>query len=181
MSDDRLSQISLLCLDVDGVLTDGSIRIDDLGYETKRFHVRDGLGIRMWQLLGNDVAIITGRTGLAVRHRANELGIRHVIQSVADKLSAFDDLLNRLDLGPHEVAVMGDDVPELPLMRVAGYAMAVADAISEVRHEADYVTQNRGGNAAVREAIEHLLKARNQWDEAVQRFLNRTKPNGSNP
>jgi 3-deoxy-D-manno-octulosonate 8-phosphate phosphatase (KDO 8-P phosphatase) len=179
MTHERLQQVTMLCLDVDGVLTDGSICIDDLGHETKRFHVRDGSGIRMWQLLGNDVAIITGRMGQAVRHRADELGIRHVIQGAADKLAAFHDLLNRLDLSPQDVAVIGDDVPELPLLRVAGYAMAVADAVPEVKHEADYVTQRAGGDAAVREAIEHLLKSRGQWDEAVQRFLERSGPEPS--
>lgn len=174
MTDERLAQISLLCLDVDGVLTDGSIYLDDLGREMKRFHVRDGSGIRMWQMLGNEVALITGRRGMALRHRAEELAIPHVIQGATDKLAAFDDLLSRLDLGPHEAAVIGDDVPELPLMRVAGYAMAVADAVPEVLREADFVTQRGGGHAAVREAIEHLLRARDQWDEAVQRFLNRS-------
>lgn len=173
MPDDRLARISLLVLDVDGVLTDGSIYLDDDGREFKRFHVRDGTGLTMWRLMGNNVAIITGRRGMAVQHRANELGIQHVMQGVSNKLAAFQDLLAQLHLKPENAAVIGDDVPELPLMRAGGYAMAVADAADELKKHADFITQKPGGHAAVREAIEHVLSARGEWPEAVQRFLNR--------
>ena len=175
MPDDRLTRITLLVLDVDGVLTDGSIHIDDDGRESKRFHVRDGTGIRIWQLMGYHVAIITGRRGMAIQHRARELGIEHVRQGVANKLSAFNELLQQLHLKAENAAVLADDVPELPLLRAGGYAMAVADAVAEVKNEARFVTKNPGGHAAVREAIEHLLNARGQWPEAVQRFLKREK------
>lgn len=166
---------TVLCLDVDGVLTDGSLYIDDHGNEMKRFHVRDGSGVRMWMLMGYEVVIITGRSGMAVRHRANELGVRMVIQGAADKESAFHDALKQLGASAKQVAIVADDVPELPIIRAAGYAIAVADAVDEVQRACDFVTDRPGGHAAVREAIEHLLKSRGQWDEAVKRFLNRAK------
>jgi 3-deoxy-D-manno-octulosonate 8-phosphate phosphatase (KDO 8-P phosphatase) len=163
-------RVSLLCLDVDGVLTDGSIAIDDHGVETKRFHVRDGTGLRLWVGLGHEVAIITGRSGMALRHRAAELGIRHVMQGVADKGEALDELLQELSVAPGQVAALGDDLPDLPLLQRAGYAMAVGDAVAEVRAAAAFVTVRPGGHGAVREAVEHLLKAQARWDEALEKF-----------
>lgn len=159
--------IALLVLDVDGVLTDGSILIDDHGCETKRFHVRDGTGIAIWRRLGGEVAIITGRSGRAVGHRAVELGVRHVVQGVADKADAFGTLLDELDIAASASAAMGDDLPDLPMLRLAGYPIAVADAVPEVRALAEFVTVRPGGRGAVREAIEHLLKAASRWDEAL--------------
>jgi len=159
--------IRLLCLDVDGVMTDGGIRIDDLGTETKRFHVRDGTGIRMWLALGYHLAIITGRRGQAVRHRANELGIDLVVQGSGDKRAAFHDLLEKLNLVASQAAMLGDDLPDIPVMMLCGYPMAVADAVSEVREMAAFVTERPGGHGAVREAIEHILRARDEWAEAM--------------
>jgi 3-deoxy-D-manno-octulosonate 8-phosphate phosphatase (KDO 8-P phosphatase) len=164
------AQISLLCLDVDGVLTDGSIAIDDLAVETKRFHVRDGTGLRLWMGLGHEVAIITGRSGMAVQHRAAELGIRHVIQGAADKGEAFAELLQQLGVEAAQVAALADDLPDLPVLRRAGYPMAVGDAVAEVRAVAAFVTVRPGGHGAVREAIEHLLKAQERWGEALEKF-----------
>lgn len=165
-----VENIELICLDVDGVLTDGGIHIDDLGRETKRFHVRDGLGLRLWQHLGGEVAIITGRSGAAVRHRAGELGINHVFQGSRDKVADFGHLLDDLDLAASQAAFIGDDLPDLPVMRLAGYPIAVADAAREVRDIAEYVTTRPGGLGAVREAVEHLLKAQDRWDEALELF-----------
>ena len=170
MGDGAAANVELLCLDVDGVMTDGSIRLDDNGVETKRFHVRDGTGIRIWTRLGYQVALITGRSGNAVKHRAAELGIRHVVQASTDKAQALDELLGELSLAPAQAAVLGDDLPDLPMIRVAGYAMAVADAVPEVRRAAAFVTTLAGGKGAVREAIEHLLREKNRWDEAVGLF-----------
>jgi 3-deoxy-D-manno-octulosonate 8-phosphate phosphatase (KDO 8-P phosphatase) len=160
-------RIKLLCLDVDGVMTDGGIRIDDHGIETKRFHVRDGTGIRMWLALGNHIAIITGRSGQAVRHRARELGIEHVVQGSGDKQTAFHDLLEKLGLAASQAAMLGDDLPDIPVMLLSGYPMAVADAAGEVRELAAFVTGQPGGHGAVREAIEHILRMRDEWDEAM--------------
>ncbi|MCP3905022.1 MAG: HAD-IIIA family hydrolase [Planctomycetes bacterium] len=170
MPEDTAQSLRLLVLDVDGVLTDGSILIDGHGMETKRFHVRDGLGIQLWRLLGYDVAIITGRSSAAVQHRATELGIRHVFQGVGDKVAAFGELLKDLDINASQAAVIGDDLPDLPMMRLSGYPMAVADGSPEVRETAEFVTTRPGGRGAVREAIEHLLKLEDRWDEALAYF-----------
>ncbi len=164
------ANVKLLCLDADGVLTDGSININDQGVETKRFHVRDGTGIRVWLRLGYDVAIITGRSGLALRHRADELAVPYVFQGVKEKGKCFLDLLERLGLHASEAAMLGDDLPDLPLLNRCGYPMAVADAVPEVKAVAAFTTKKTGGHGAVREAIEHLLDARDQWNEAISLF-----------
>ncbi len=170
MTDEVFANIRMLCLDVDGVLTDGGIYLNDQGVETKRFHVRDGAGIRMWTALGFEIAVITGRSGMALRHRLNELGIEHLVQGSSDKGASLVQLMNRLELAPEEVAVLGDDLPDLPMMRIAGYAMAVADAVRDVLSESDFVTVRPGGTGAVREAIEHLLKHKDAWDDALALF-----------
>ncbi len=162
--------IELLCLDVDGVLTDGGIRLDDRGVETRRFHVHDGLAIKIWMKLGYRAAILSGRTSPAVQRRAEELGIPHVIQGLDDKAAAFRTLLGELSLDASRAAVLGDDLPDLPVLRLAGYPMAVADAVAEVREPARYVTSRPGGHGAVREAVEHLLKAKDRWQEALALF-----------
>lgn len=167
---DAAENVRLLCLDVDGVMTDGGVRLDDLGVEIKRFHVRDGAGMRIWLKLGYEIAIITGRSGMAIHHRAAELGIQHVLQGLKHKRDAFTGLLNALDLRASEAAMLGDDLPDLPVMRLAGYPMAVADAAEEVRSVARFVTTRPGGHGAVREAIEHLLKSRGEWDRALKLF-----------
>jgi len=170
MPNTDIAQIELLCLDVDGVMTDGSIMLDNHGNEIKRFNAPDGLGIKIWIELGYYVAIITGRSGMAVTHRAAELGIKYVYQGVKDKGKTLQELLNELGLKPEEAAVLADDLPDLPMMRVAGYAMAVGDGVSEVRSAAAFVTVRPGGHGAVRESIEHLLKAKGRWDEAIALF-----------
>ena len=162
--------IVLLCLDVDGVMTDGHIVIDDHGSESKRFHVRDGSGLKVWHRMGGQIAIITGRSGMALRHRAEELGIQHIFQGSRDKVADFAELLTDLQLAASQAAVLCDDLPDLPLMRVAGYPMAVADAAAEVRAAATWVTTRPGGHGAVREAIEHLLKMQERWDDALALF-----------
>lgn len=164
------NQVQLLCLDVDGVMTDGSIVLDDEGVESKRFHVRDGTGIKIWMRLGYQVAFITGRRGEAVRHRARELGVTHLVQGSQDKLADFQTLLGELELTAAHAAMLGDDLPDLPIMLEAGYPMAVADAVAEVRQAAAFVTKSAGGHGAVREAIEHLLGVKRQWDQAVMLF-----------
>jgi len=170
MPDSAAATVELLCLDVDGVMTDGSISLDDNAVETKRFHVRDGTGIRIWSRLGYQVALITGRSGQAVQHRAAELGIEHVIQASTDKAASLDEILTKLSLEPAQAAILGDDLPDLPMLRKAGYPMAVADAVAEVRQVAAFVTTRAGGNGAVREAVEHLLSAKGRWNEAVDLF-----------
>lgn len=150
-------RIDLLLLDVDGVLTDGRIRIDDRGVETKVFHVRDGYAIRRWLEAGRQLAIVTGRAGGAVRARADELGITHVLQGVRDKGAATDALARRLECPRERIAAVGDDVPDLPMLAASGYPVAVADAVRAVREAAEFVTVRPGGAGAVREVIEHLM------------------------
>jgi 3-deoxy-D-manno-octulosonate 8-phosphate phosphatase (KDO 8-P phosphatase) len=151
-------------------MTDGSINLDDHGVETKRFNVRDGTGLRLWTRLGYQVAIITGRGGGALRIRARELGITNVVQDAGDKAAAFEKLLQTLALPASQSAILADDLPDLPVMRRAGYPMAVADAAPEIIEAAAYVTTRPGGSGAVREAIEHLLRARQRWEEAAGLF-----------
>lgn len=139
-ADSAAARVKLLCLDVDGVLTDGTVALDDLGHETKRFHARDGLGIRLWTRLGGQVAVITGRSGLAVRHRLEELGVRLLYSGSADKLHDLHAALRETGLTPAEAAFVGDDLPDLPAMRACGYPVAVRDAAQEVLAIARYVT-----------------------------------------
>ena len=162
--------VRLLVLDVDGVLTDGSIQLDDLGHETKRFNVRDGFGIKLWQKMGFAVAIITGRSGEAVKHRARELGIEHVVQGSGDKLGALQTLCTSLGVGLGECACIADDWPELAMMRSVGYPIAVADADTRVLAAAAHVTRHGGGQGAVREAIEHLLDQRGLLARALAQY-----------
>lgn len=163
-------EIALLLLDVDGVLTDGAILLDADGRETKRFHVRDGLGIKAAQRCGIRVGLLTARSSAATAHRAAELGIEIVHQGAGDKLAMFEKICQRLNLGPAAVAYMGDDLADLAVMRRVGYALAPADAADEIRQTARYVTERAGGRGAVREAIEHLLRASGRWAEVVASY-----------
>lgn len=149
--------ILLLVLDVDGVLTDGSINLDDDGGETKRFSAADGVGLRTWQRLGYRVAVITGRGGSAVRHRLADLGVAEVVQGSKDKAASLRTVSERTGVPPERMAYVGDDWPDLSPMRLVGYPIAVANAAEEVQAIARFVTTRRGGDGAVREAIEHLL------------------------
>ena len=166
----RCAAIELLVLDVDGVLTDGSIWVDDDGVEVKRFHVRDGAGIAYWQRAGKRAAIISGRKCRAVDHRAAELGIDRVYQGRLDKRPVLDEVLGLEGLSPHQACVVGDDLADIPALRVAGLAVAVADAAAETRAAAHIVTRSSGGCGAVREVVELILQAQGRWNEIVERY-----------
>jgi len=168
----RAEKIRLLVLDVDGVLTDGSIIYTDAGEEIKRFHVRDGNGIRMVLQAGIEVALITGRRSQALAHRAKNLNIAYTFQGVRDKLEVLRSLQSQLDVAPRETAVVGDDLVDLPIMLPAGFAVAVADAPKEVRERSHMVTSVPGGRGAVREVCEILLKAKGLWDDLLRQFCN---------
>ena len=168
--DERARAIRLVVLDVDGVLTDGRIIYTDAGEEIKAFHVRDGHGLRMLQEAGLTVAIITGRRSLAVAHRAQNLGITHVYQGVRDKVAVLRQLQEELALSPAATAVMGDDLVDLGMMAQAGLAAAVADAPPEVRQRAHWLSSLPGGQGAVRELAELLLKAQGHWDRLLARY-----------
>jgi 3-deoxy-D-manno-octulosonate 8-phosphate phosphatase (KDO 8-P phosphatase) len=167
---DRAARVELLLLDVDGVMTDGGIAYTDGGAELKRFHVRDGSGLKLWQLAGKRAAIVSGRNSPAVTRRAAELGVAPVLQGHADKLVAFEAVLAETGLRPEQVCAVGDDLPDLPVLRRCGLAVAVADACPEVREAADYVTAVPGGHGAVRDAIEWLLKLQGGWESMVEKF-----------
>lgn len=152
--------IRLLVLDVDGVLTDGRLYFGPRGEALKVFDVRDGLGLVQVQRTGLRVAVISSRRSPMVVMRCRELGVRHVHQGVADKLGVFARLCARLKLTPAACACVGDDLPDLPLMRAAALSFAVADAHREVRRAADVVTRLPGGRGAVREVCDHLLALR---------------------
>ena len=166
----RAASVRLLCLDVDGVLTDGTVALDDLGHETKRFNARDGLGITLWRRLGGEVAVITGRAGLAVRHRLEELGVRHLYSGSHDKLHDLRAAAEACGIPLSAVAFVGDDLPDLPAMRACGYPVAVHDAVAEVRAAAAFVTAAPGGRGAVRETVEHLLRTQDRWNDALAMF-----------
>ncbi|MFN7022643.1 MAG: KdsC family phosphatase [Phycisphaerales bacterium] len=160
--------IRLLALDVDGVLTDGSIMLDDRGVETKRFNVRDGQGLTAWIQLGLEVAIITRRSGRALQHRCRELGITRIVQGCNNKAQAIRELSRLTSIDPADMAYVGDDWPDLPAMRIVGYPIAVADAAPELIPVARHVTHRRGGEGAVREAIEHLLRGLGLLERAIE-------------
>ena len=149
--------IRLLVLDVDGVLTDGQLYFGPRGEALKVFHVRDGVGLRQLQRAGLEIAVISGRRSPMVAARCRELGVRHVLQGVGDKLAALMRLCARLKLTPAACACVGDDLPDVPLMRAAALSFAVADAHRVARRAADVVTRLPGGRGAVREVCDHLL------------------------
>lgn len=159
----RASRIRLLVLDVDGVLTDGGLVYGASGEETKRFHVHDGLALVAARRAGLQVAVLSSRASAAVTRRMSELGVAEIHQGVTDKAQALEALRERLGLRAAEVAVMGDDLPDLPAMGCAGLALAPANAVAEVKRAAHWVARRRGGDGAVREAVEMLLKARRAW------------------
>lgn len=163
MLDKKLKDIKMLILDVDGVMTDGRICMNDNGEETKSFNVKDGYGIRLMLDAGIDVAIITGRRSGVVDRRAKDLGIKYVYQGVSDKRAAGIGLLAERNLTGDHACYIGDDLPDIPLLRYVGLPVSVADAVKEVQEEALYVTRKNGGEGAVREICELILKAQGAW------------------
>jgi 3-deoxy-D-manno-octulosonate 8-phosphate phosphatase (KDO 8-P phosphatase) len=161
--DRRLARVQLLLLDCDGVLTDGGVTWSSAGIESKTFHIRDGLGIRAWQRAGGRTGIVTGRSSDVVDRRAAELGVEFVRQGVHDKVEATVAILKDCGLGWEQVAFVGDDLPDLPVIERCGLGVAVADACRELVAAAHLVTRLPGGRGAVREVVERLLEARGAW------------------
>lgn len=168
--DQTASTLKLLVLDVDGVLTDGCVIYDSNGGETKAFNIKDGLGIKLLQAAGIDVAMITGRRSAMVERRAAELGITQLIQGREDKLAALEQLLAELNLKPEQVAYMGDDLPDLSAIQRVALGCCPADAASDVRAAANWIASSAGGRGAVRELAEQLLHSRNQWASLVEKY-----------
>jgi len=171
MLDEKAAKIKLLILDVDGVLTDGRIIINDRGEEIKSFHVRDGQGLKLLMNAGIEVIIITGRKSEAVAYRAKELGIREVYQGVKDKGALCKKLMVQKNLEKDHLCCIGDDLPDLPLFRLAGLSIAVADAADEVRQAAGIIAEKSGGKGAVREACEMILKTKEKWEDVLSPFV----------
>lgn len=163
-------KIKLLILDVDGVLTDGSIILDDTGNELKAFHVRDGHGIKMLMRAGVHVALVTGRYSKVVGRRAQELGIREIFQRCFDKRVAYRELAEKYSLLDSEIAYVGDDIVDIPVLKRSGFPVTVADAEIEVRKCARMVTKKAGGRGAVREVCDLLLKARGLWKGIIHEY-----------
>ena len=166
-----LAEIEMLVMDVDGVLTDGTLIINADGTESKSFNSLDGHGIRMWQRAGLKVALISGRASEPTKVRAEQLQIEHVFQDCHHKLPVFKELLEQIGLSPDKVAYIGDDLTDLPLIRYAGFGVTVANAVDEVKQYADYVTSRPGGSGAVREVIEYILKNSGRWQQLMTRYL----------
>lgn len=156
----RLRKIKFLLLDVDGVLTDGGVYYGEAGEEFKKFNTQDGFGIVRIQSMGVKIGIITGRFSRSVERRAKELGITEVYQNMENKAEAYGAIKTRLGVGDGEIAYIGDDEPDLPILSKAGFSAAPADAVGDVRKAVDYVCKRRGGEGAVREVIDMILSAR---------------------
>ena len=168
---ERARKIKLLILDCDGVLTDGRILMLPGGDETKAFDVKDGHAMVMAQRAGLRIAIISGRKSSVVRARAAELGVAHLYEMAWLKIEPFERVLAEEGLNDEEVCYAGDDVVDIPLLRRAGLAVAVADAVEETKQHSHFVTARAGGRGAVREVIELILKAQDKWDDALSRYI----------
>lgn len=160
----------MILSDVDGVLTNGSIVYDNHGVESKQFHVRDGLGIRLWMQAGHQFGILTARSSHIVRLRAAELQIPIIRQGFEEKLPVAQQVMAENGLQPNQVCYIGDDLPDVPVMRMVGLAVTVADAPAEVRQVAHWTTQKNGGQGAVRELIEKILESQKRWSELKARY-----------
>jgi len=158
-------------MDCDGVLTDGHIWLLENGEDQKAFHTRDGLGIELLHRAGLKSGLISGRISSAVQRRAEGLRMSFIWQGREDKLQAFAETLDQAGVSNEEVAFVGDDLNDIPLMLRSGLAVAVADAARETREHAHYVTTARGGRGAVREAVELILKSQGRWDDLVKKYL----------
>ncbi|HMO15589.1 MAG TPA: HAD hydrolase family protein [Pirellulaceae bacterium] len=168
--DQRLSKIRMILSDVDGVLTDGGIYFDNQGIEIKRFHVRDGLGIKLWKKAGFEFGLVTARSSHIVKVRAAELGIDLIRQGFSDKLQIVQSIAEEHGLALDQICFIGDDLTDLGTFGHVGLAASVADAIAEVRAASHIVTKLPGGAGAVRELIEMLLKSQALWDGLVQSY-----------
>jgi len=172
----RASKIKLLLMDCDGVLTDGRLWLLDNGDEQKSFNVRDGLGLDLWHRAGLKSGVISGRHSSALQRRADGLRIEFVRQGSENKVNDFEDLLRLAEVDETEVAFVGDDLNDIPLMLRSELAIAVADAATETLAVAHFVTHAPGGSGAIREVVELILKAQGRWTDVIETYL---KPVGS--
>ena len=171
MNKEKLANIKLLLLDVDGVLTDGKITYTDKGEEIKSFNSKDGLGIRLLMDSGIKIGIITGRKSGALTHRCENLGIDLLFDGIKDKLKAFNTILEKTTISAKETAFAGDDLPDLPVMKRAGLSICPADAPMYIQEHADIVTRQKGGEGAIREICDEILKAQDKWEIIIDKYL----------
>lgn len=171
-----MQNVKLIVLDIDGTLTDGTLLYSQDGTHSKAFHVADGLGIVLAQGIGLRVAVISGRASRAVETRMAELQVADVLQNCGDKAAALRSLMEKYGLSADETAFIGDDINDLPAFEVAGVKIAVGNATEILQAKADWVTQRVGGQGAVREAIEEILKRQGRLEEAVTAYLQLSKP-----
>lgn len=168
---EKVKQLKLLILDVDGVLTDGRLFFDNDGNEYKSFHARDGHGLKLLRQTGVDIAVISGRKSQTVALRMQALGIQHVYQGYEDKREVFKKLLNDLQLQPYQVAHVGDDLLDLPILTQVGFAIAVQDANFAVKRYADWCTLTPGGQGAVREVCDLIMQVQGHFETVLQGYL----------
>ena len=168
---ERARRIRLLLLDVDGVLTDGSVEIDDRGSEAKRFYIRDGAALGWARREGLEIGFLSGRASGATTRRAEELGVKIVAQEGPDKRDTYRRLVETGGFADDEVAYMGDDLLDLPVLGKAGLSGAPADAAEEVRRRVHWISAYKGGRGAVREFVEVILRARHRWSDIVDEYL----------
>jgi 3-deoxy-D-manno-octulosonate 8-phosphate phosphatase (KDO 8-P phosphatase) len=167
----RAKNIKLVIFDVDGVMTDGGLTIGDDGQEYKTFNTQDGLGMKLLKNSGVEMAIITGRTSKVVTQRAENTGVAHFYQGVDDKLVAFNDLIQKLNLKPEQTAFVGDDVVDMPPMLRCGLSITVPAAPASVQSRAHYITKKEGGHGAVREVCELIMQAQNTFDAQMAPYF----------
>ncbi len=168
---EKARKVKGLFLDVDGILTSGEICYDASGEEIKCFSVKDGLGIKLLQKAGIEIAIISSRKSKVVTLRAKELGIKWIFQGKLNKVKTFEYLCEFLKIKPEEVCYMGDDLVDLPLIKMAGFSVTVPEAAEEVKIYADYITSSPGGKGAVREITEIILKSKKLWQDLINSFF----------
>ena len=166
----KLDAIKMLVLDVDGVLTDGTILVDSRGRESKSFSIIDGHGIKMWKRAGLKIAFLSGRASATTKHQAVELAVDFCLNGRRDKLKGLKELIKMSEIPAGQIAYVGDDLPDLPVIRCVGFAAAVANAVDEIKQAADYVTKQKGGEGAVREIIEYILKKTGRWNAIVKKY-----------
>ena len=173
MSDlfEKAKKIQCLICDVDGVLSDGLLHIDNHGNELKSFHVQDGMGLKLLMAAGIDVAVITTARNTVIDHRMKQLGITHYFKNQVDKRKAYQELKNTLNLKDEHFAYIGDDLPDLPLIKQVGFGVAVANAVPLVKEFALWQTQKPGGNGGVRELCDLILEAQNKTELALENYL----------
>ncbi len=167
----RLANIELLLLDVDGVLTDAGITYTDSGEQIKRFNAKDGLGLKLLMGAGIQVGIITGLSSKALEHRCRKLGIDLLFAGIKNKSKVLDSIISQTGIDPEKMIFVGDDLIDLPVMKRVGVSFGVADASDDVKKHCDFITNLKGGHGAVREVCENILKAKNLWDDILNKYL----------